>query len=145
MASTAFIGIVRKEGCPDQYRRCQRHRGGHGLALRLRRRQGCCHRHLGRVGCIVCEDLWANEATAAFIRCDISVEEDVWGAVDMTAPEHGRLHVMFFNADILVDPAKSSIANYGAADFDLEPEQTLRAPQHLLNPFNEQKLKCQIK
>ncbi|MQM13538.1 hypothetical protein Taro_046465 [Colocasia esculenta] len=69
------------------------------------------------LGRAVCDDLRAGGAPAAFVRCDVTVEDDVRGAVDAAAAEHGRLDVMFNNAGIL-DPAKSSIVDSDAADFD---------------------------
>ncbi|XP_010554969.2 PREDICTED: short-chain dehydrogenase reductase 2a, partial [Tarenaya hassleriana] len=56
--------------------------------------------------------------SAEFVRCDVTVEADVAGAVEATVARHGRLDVMYNNAGIVGPIRPASISEMDMSDFE---------------------------
>ncbi|CAH2045324.1 unnamed protein product [Thlaspi arvense] len=57
-------------------------------------------------------------SVAEFVRCDVTVEADVAGAVEMTVERHGKLDVMFNNAGIVGPMNPASISELDMKEFE---------------------------
>ncbi|XP_031280757.1 secoisolariciresinol dehydrogenase-like [Pistacia vera] len=55
---------------------------------------------LDDLGQSVCKDIDSDGATASFVHCDVTKEEDVEYAVNTAVSKYGRLDIMFNNAGI---------------------------------------------
>uniref|UniRef100_A0A1J3ICA4 Short-chain dehydrogenase reductase 2a n=1 Tax=Noccaea caerulescens TaxID=107243 RepID=A0A1J3ICA4_NOCCA len=57
-------------------------------------------------------------SAAEFVRCDVTVEADVAGAVEMTVAKHGKLDVMYNNAGIVGPMSPPSISELDMTEFE---------------------------
>ena len=66
------------------------------------------------LGRSLCDDL---NGAATFVKCDVTVEEDIRAAVNDAILKHGKLDVMCSNAGV-IDRTLPSFAGYSAEKFD---------------------------
>ena len=66
------------------------------------------------LGRSLCDDL---NGAATFVKCDVTVEEDIRAAVNDAILKHGKLDVMCNNAGV-IDRMLPSFTDYSAEDFD---------------------------
>lgn len=57
-------------------------------------------------------------AAAEFVRCDVTVEAEIAGAVEMTVAKHGKLDVMYNNAGIVGPMTPASISELDMTEFE---------------------------
>ncbi|KFK33598.1 hypothetical protein AALP_AA5G034700 [Arabis alpina] len=55
---------------------------------------------------------------AEFVKCDVTVETEVAGAVEMTVAKHGKLDVMYNNAGIMAPLTPASISELDMTEFE---------------------------